>query len=123
MIKLNMKKFICRLVCCSMLILGSVATAFAATSGTLTGSLSNSWGTAKLKNTSGSSRYCNVYIKQYDYASSITIAATNTGVISSGNTISASGTISKLHAKGVGNIYISNSYQSGIGKTLTTDIK
>lgn len=118
--KSKMKTFV---VCAALLVCSLGMTAFAA-SGSITGSLSGTTGKATLKNTSGFATYCMVFLQEYNTGISDlrTIKSTG-GVISSGNTISATGTINKSHAKGVGEVYNSAAPASGVAKSYYTQIK
>lgn len=118
-----LEKAVTPVICAALLIATMGLTAFAATSGTLTGSLSNNTAKAVLKNTSGDTRYCHVMIQESDNGSSYTTTATNSGRISSGNTISASKKLTKNHARGVGEIYKSGASESGVALTKYTQIK
>ncbi len=119
--KRKMKTFV---ICAALLVCSMGMTTFAAASGSLTGSLSGSTGKATFKNTSGFTTYCMVFLQEYSgtTADIRTIKSTG-GVISSGNKISASGTISKSRAKGVGQVYNSSAPASGVAKTYYTQIK
>lgn len=111
-------------ICAALLMATMGMTAFAAASGTLTGSLNNNVGTAKLTNTSGNTRYCTVAIREYNATTSnSSIVSSNAGNISNGNSISTSGTITKNHAQGVGVIYNSAAPESGAATTKYTTIK
>ena len=118
-----LKKVSTPVICVALLIATMGMTVFAATSGTLTGSLDNNTGKAKLKNTSGNTRYCGVSVQQSDNTTSYSTVSSNFGNISSGNTISSSATITKSHARGVGMIYNSATLQSGLALTKYTTIK
>lgn len=118
-----MKKTITAVIC-AMLLAATMGMTVLAASGDIWGSLYGSTGYATVENTSGTTRYCVVTIREYDYnENNYTVVSGNTGTISSGNTISATGEISKLHAKGYGYVYKSSAYQSGVEWTDKTYIK
>lgn len=118
-----LKKAVTPVICAALLIATMGLTAFAATNGMVTGDLGNSTGIAKLKNMSDGSRYCQVMIRESNNTSSYTTIAYNSGCISSGNTISTSGKITKSHAKGVGLIYNSGAPESGVAWSQSKQIK
>ncbi|MBD5095706.1 MAG: hypothetical protein HDT40_01665 [Lachnospiraceae bacterium] len=118
-----MKKAITAIIC-AMLLVGTMGMTALAASGDIWGNLSGNWGTATLQNTSGNTRYCVITIRQYDYdPSKYTLVSSNQAVMSSGNTVTTRGEISDMHAIGVGLVYNSAQYQSGIGWRDTTQIK
>lgn len=118
-----MKKTITAVICAMLLAATMGMTALAA-SGDIWGSLFGNTGYATVENTSGSTRYCSVTLREYDYSpSNYTLVTANSGTISSGNTITATGEISKLHAQGYGYVYKSSVYQSGVEWTQNTQIK
>lgn len=99
-------------------------TALAASSGVLTGALSNDTATATLKNTSEGKRFCQVTVLEYDNNPNVTsTVAVSSGNISPGNTVSASGKVSKAYARAVGSVYNSETQQSGVAKSYNTQIK
>lgn len=118
-----MKKTITAVIC-AMLLAATMGMTVLAASGDIWGSLNDNRGYATLMNTSGTTRYCVVTIREYDYnPNNYTVVSGNTGTISNGNTITTSGKISKLSAIGYGYVYKSSAYQSGVEWMETTQIK
>lgn len=109
---------------CGTLLVGTMGMTSFASSGSISGSCFNNSASASLLNSIGSTRYCNVVIKQsansQSYNDSI---ASNGGVVSSGNTISTSGVLTKTHARGYGIIYTSKAPQSTIAWTDYTQLR
>ncbi|MDE5872482.1 MAG: hypothetical protein K2H07_01065 [Lachnospiraceae bacterium] len=112
-------------VVCAMLLVGTMGMTALAAYGGISGSLKDDVGTVTMQNTSGTTRKCYLTLREYNgyNSSNYNIVSSNSGTISSGNTISTSGKITKEHAKGVGLIYNSSESQSGVASTLTTQIK
>ncbi|MCM1128246.1 MAG: hypothetical protein NC429_17480 [Lachnospiraceae bacterium] len=111
-------------VVCAMLLVGTMGMTVLAANGQIWGSLNGSWGSATVKNTGGTTRYCYVAIRQYDTdPNQYTIVSSNAGVLSNGNTITTGGWITKNSAIGFGMVYNSSPQQSGVSWTETTRIK
>lgn len=120
----NVKRLAAIAVCAAMLTMTMGLSVFAATNGTISGSLNNSTAKVTLTNKSSNVRYCHVFILEATGVSaSYTTVASNGGVVSSGNKISISGTISKAVVKGQGEIYRSSAPSSGVAASYYTRIK
>lgn len=118
-----LKKFCAGCLCAVTLTVVMGISSLAAASCDLTGSLSGDLGMLNLTNTSGNTRYCELFLREYNSSSSKSTVAANYGSISNNNTIRTSGRISKLHAQGVGSVYYSGTPASGIEITKYTSIK
>lgn len=108
------KKIMAVAICVVVLTVTMGMTAYAYSLGRMKSEMSGNIGTAILLNDSDGARYCQVFIYQGStLANSKTKVSSRSKVVAGGDLVSTSGTITKAHAKGVGEIYHSTNPVSG----------
>lgn len=124
-IKEKIKKLATPIICGTVVFVSVGATALAASSGDLTVGMYNNQGSATLKNTSGDTRYCEVYIREYYVNPDVVYdtSAFNSGNVDNNKSIVAIAEITKTHAMGYGNIHAGATSMAPVDFTVSKIIK